>query len=111
MSALNVYSVGFMVDGPLLPFDAGKPSVARLHDYALGGKDNFTVDRAMAAELVEIYPPAAVLARDSREFQARAVSYVAGQGVAQFIDVGCGMPRSEERRVGKECRSRWSPYP
>src|SRR3712207_8694882 len=23
------------------------------------------------------------------------------------LDVGC---RSEERRVGKECRSRWSPY-
>ena len=21
-----------------------------------------------------------------------------------------GQPRSEERRVGKECRSRWSPY-
>ena len=21
-----------------------------------------------------------------------------------------GEPRSEERRVGKECRSRWSPY-
>src|SRR3712207_7465880 len=21
------------------------------------------------------------------------------------------LPRSEERRVGKECRSRWSPYP
>ena len=26
---------------------------------------------------------------------------------AQF---GTGAPRSEERRVGKECRSRWSPY-
>src|SRR3712207_7731793 len=27
-------------------------------------------------------------------------------------DVGAalGLPRSEERRVGKECRSRWSPY-
>src|SRR5256885_2795883 len=25
-----------------------------------------------------------------------------------FVD--CGSPRSEERRVGKECRSRWSPY-
>ena len=24
-----------------------------------------------------------------------------------FIDI---LPRSEERRVGKECRSRWSPY-
>ena len=23
---------------------------------------------------------------------------------------GCGEKRSEERRVGKECRSRWSPY-
>ena len=22
----------------------------------------------------------------------------------------CGICRSEERRVGKECRSRWSPY-
>ena len=22
----------------------------------------------------------------------------------------CGFVRSEERRVGKECRSRWSPY-
>ena len=27
------------------------------------------------------------------------------------IDVtSTGTPRSEERRVGKECRSRWSPY-
>ena len=25
-------------------------------------------------------------------------------------DFGCGCIRSEERRVGKECRSRWSPY-
>ncbi len=28
--------------------------------------------------------------------------------VLSFMDV---FPRSEERRVGKECRSRWSPYP
>ena len=29
------------------------------------------------------------------------------------VDCGMGFPgddRSEERRVGKECRSRWSPY-
>ena len=24
--------------------------------------------------------------------------------------LGIANPRSEERRVGKECRSRWSPY-
>ena len=27
--------------------------------------------------------------------------------VEQYPDIA---PRSEERRVGKECRSRWSPY-
>ena len=26
------------------------------------------------------------------------------------VDVVVGKTRSEERRVGKECRSRWSPY-
>ena len=33
------------------------------------------------------------------------------QAVKQFTVKGvCGVGRSEERRVGKECRSRWSPY-
>ena len=27
-----------------------------------------------------------------------------------YKDSGRSYPRSEERRVGKECRSRWSPY-
>ena len=30
--------------------------------------------------------------------------------VTTLIDYGAGLLRSEERRVGKECRSRWSPY-
>ena len=37
----------------------------------------------------------------------------AGRTLIQVIDNGKGMSetdRSEERRVGKECRSRWSPY-
>src|SRR3712207_1129460 len=34
----------------------------------------------------------------------RAVQQAAGEMS------GAGAPRSEERRVGKECRSRWSPY-
>src|SRR3712207_7469930 len=28
----------------------------------------------------------------------------------QFAEAVRGLARSEERRVGKECRSRWSPY-
>ena len=33
--------------------------------------------------------------------------------IAQAVTISCeelGRSRSEERRVGKECRSRWSPY-
>ena len=38
-------------------------------------------------------------ARTDREF-----------GLARFLREQYGRARSEERRVGKECRSRWSPY-
>ena len=34
-------------------------------------------------------------------------------GTSYFIEertIDANVPRSEERRVGKECRSRWSPY-
>jgi hypothetical protein len=84
----------FMADSPQMPHDAGKPTVARLHDYALGGKDNYVADREMAAALEKIFPLATALALESREFQARAVEYVARHGVVQFIDVGSGMPAS-----------------
>src|SRR5687767_15925416 len=33
-----------------------------------------------------------------------------GIGVACYFALPVEPPRSEERRVGKECRSRWSPY-
>ena len=32
------------------------------------------------------------------------------EGYCEIIYVVSGTARSEERRVGKECRSRWSPY-
>ncbi len=34
----------------------------------------------------------------------------AGIEVEDIRQQGVDCPRSEERRVGKECRSRWSPY-
>src|SRR2546430_12351693 len=37
------------------------------------------------------------------------VREVVGAGDARVVDQDV-QPRSEERRVGKECRSRWSPY-
>ena len=42
----------------------------------------------------------------------RGASFLTGEKNAIVIDVGGTSTdvRSEERRVGKECRSRWSPY-
>ena len=37
-------------------FDPSKPSIARVYDYWLGGKDNFPADRAEAERLIAIYP-------------------------------------------------------
>src|SRR5690348_17798393 len=47
-----------------------------------------------------------------------ACEFVAEQAAEAFVRVlgqplevlAVAFPRSEERRVGKECRSRWSPY-
>ena len=40
-----------------------------------------------------------------------AVNKLAAEGVIEGYPGGTyGGDRSEERRVGKECRSRWSPY-
>ena len=39
-----------------------------------------------------------------------AVSIKPSESVKKVAVVGAGIARSEERRVGKECRSRWSPY-
>ena len=39
------------------------------------------------------------------------VEYVSGMRTVKAFDMGSrSLTRSEERRVGKECRSRWSPY-
>jgi O-methyltransferase involved in polyketide biosynthesis len=73
-------------------FDPSVPNVARVYDYLLGGKDNFEVDRMMAANLVEILPPLPQMLWENRRFVARAVTWVANQGVSQFIDLGAGFP-------------------
>ncbi len=77
---------------PVRPFTASQPSIPRVWDVLLGGKNNFAADRDQAARLLAVYPRAAELARESREFQRRALTYVAGAGIRQFLDLGCGLP-------------------
>ena len=73
-------------------FDPSVPSIARVYDFFLGGKDNFAADRALAEEQIAFAPLIPALARENRQFLARAVTWAAHQGIAQFIDLGCGMP-------------------
>ena len=75
-------------------FNAHVPSVARAYDYLLGGKDNFAVDRELAAKILEVFPQTAVIVRESRSFLGRAVAFVAERGADQFLDVGAGLPTS-----------------
>src|SRR3712207_2775112 len=44
------------------------------------------------------------------ELSGQRVLILGAGGAAAAIAVAFGGARSEERRVGKECRSRWSPY-
>jgi hypothetical protein len=73
-------------------FDPSRPNIARVYDYWLGGKDNFPADRAEAERLIAVYPRLPLLARQNKLFLARAVKWLAEQGVTQFLDLGCGLP-------------------
>jgi len=72
--------------------DIHKPSAARVYDAILGGKDNFPWDRAVAARVTAAFPEAAATAMLNRQVLERAVRYLHGQGVDQFLDLGSGLP-------------------
>ncbi|MGI5121583.1 SAM-dependent methyltransferase [Marinactinospora thermotolerans] len=72
-----------------------RPSVARIYDYGMGGKDNFPVDREAALALAKITPEMLDVARENRLFLYRAVRHLARDlGIKQFIDMGSGLPTS-----------------
>ncbi len=86
----------------MIPLDVTKPNVARMYDYWLGGKDNFEADREAAEAIRQRRPNIAAQALDNKKFQTRAIGYVAGQGVRQFLDIGSGLPTSPVRAEGAE---------
>jgi SAM-dependent methyltransferase len=74
--------------------DTRRPSIARIYDYVLGGKDHHAIDRETADRLAEIVPDVADVARANRAFVLRAVTDMAEAGIRQFLDLGCGLPGS-----------------
>jgi hypothetical protein len=79
-------------DRPSPGIDTSRPSVARMYDYYLDGKDNFQIDRDAVDQIEAAMPEIRRLARENRAFLRRAVRYMAQQGIDQFIDIGSGLP-------------------
>jgi hypothetical protein len=72
--------------------DLERPSVARVYDYFLGGAHNFAADRAVAQKTLETMPDLRGVVLNHRAFLGRAVRYLLGRGVRQFLDLGSGIP-------------------
>ncbi|MGW5052550.1 SAM-dependent methyltransferase [Actinokineospora sp. NPDC004072] len=85
------------MDSARLPaIDTTRPSVARAYDAALGGKDNYEVDRQLLAQLDAAVPEVRIIAVSNRQFLVRAVRFLARDaGIDQFLDCGSGLPTAE----------------
>jgi len=78
------------------PFDTSVAHSARVHDYWLGGKDNYAADRAAGDAVIAAYPGIVKSVRANRAFLARAVHFLAAEaGIRQFLDVGTGIPAAD----------------
>jgi DNA-binding HxlR family transcriptional regulator len=80
-------------DPPAPPgVDTTKPSIARVWNALLGGRDNFTADREVVRAGLAEMPSLAEAARLTRRFQTDAIHRMVAEGVTQFIDIGTGLP-------------------
>jgi len=70
-----------------------EPHPARVYDYWLGGKDNFTVDRELGDALKAKGYPAVYGARANRAYLGRVVRFlIKDAAIRQFLDIGPGLP-------------------
>ncbi|MDX6282270.1 MAG: hypothetical protein QOH03_3341 [Kribbellaceae bacterium] len=76
--------------------DATRPSVARVYDAFLGGKDNFESDRAVVRQILEIAPELPDWTRENRRWLGRVVEWLTREArVTQFLDLGSGLPTAQ----------------
>ena len=90
--------------------DTTRPSIARVYDAFLGGKDNYEVDREVYRQVVQIAPEARTTGLQCRAWLIRVVRFLAGNAeIDQFLDCGSGLPTAENtheaaQRINPEAR-------
>jgi hypothetical protein len=73
--------------------DTSVPHSARVWNYFLAGKDHFEADRELGDQIKQIFPDILDIARESRKFLVRVVTFLAGEAdIRQFLDIGTGLP-------------------
>ena len=72
--------------------DTQRANVARVYDYWLGGTHNFLADQDVGRAIAAVEPNMRAIARANRAFLGRAVRFLAGEGIRQFLDIGSGIP-------------------
>ncbi|WP_165906177.1 SAM-dependent methyltransferase [Streptomyces sp. Z26] len=73
--------------------DPERASTARAYAGYLRPADGGAAPEGdLVAEVLAANPATQVSARENRRFVARAPAVLAGWGVTQFLDIGCGMP-------------------
>src|SRR5262249_42927140 len=83
---------GSAAEAAVPQIDTSKPHPARMYDYYLGGKNHFAHDREAAEKGLAAWRSGRAAARENRAFLGRAVRFLAGAGIRQFLDIGTGLP-------------------
>jgi hypothetical protein len=95
---------------PSAQIDITVPSVARVYDAFLYGKDNYEVDRAVLAQVMKVAPETPRMTRANRDWLIRVTRFLTSTaGIDQFLDVGAGLPTAENthqaaQRVNPDAR-------
>jgi O-methyltransferase involved in polyketide biosynthesis len=83
-------------DKPWAKLDATVAHSARVWNYLLEGKDNFTPDREVGEVILRMFPGIARLARLQRQFLVQSIRYLTAEaGIRQFVDIGTGLPTAD----------------
>jgi S-adenosyl methyltransferase len=72
--------------------DVSRPAPSRIYDYMLRGSNHFQPDVEAAQRILTAVPEIQDCAWSNRGFHQRAAKWIAQQGVAQFVDIGSGLP-------------------